>query len=255
MSETQPRAAVYESHLTKDGITSAAKRQATVLTSQSSRSQQYQRTLSAREERRLEQNRIRARETRKRDKAKWQQMQQAIVSLTRENEQLKRRNEMLSSELTFALSGMAPQQAVHSVPQVVGPHSLGLSGGAMPSFAVRQQPAMSVAAVQRPSLTVASAQRPTLGLSAINSQQSGLVLRQIDYAQISPGAISASRADLVHVAGVPPASAGIALPGSAVGPHDLEIVRQQQYGHLHSTSGIPGSCSGLSGSDVRRSLG
>uniref|UniRef100_A0A7S2AA95 BZIP domain-containing protein n=1 Tax=Trieres chinensis TaxID=1514140 RepID=A0A7S2AA95_TRICV len=249
----QPPTAVIELPTDEDDITPAAKRQATGPLSESSRSQQYQRTLSAREERRLEQNRVRARETRKRDKAKWQQMQKIIVSLTRENEQLKRRNELLSSELTLVSQGLVSQQTIQSVPQVVGAHSLTLSGGSVPSFAVRQQPAISVAALHQPSLNVASPKQPVLGLQTVHPHQPSLGSRQSDAAQVQlldPETMSASRAELLRVAGVNPVN-----PLSAVGPLDLEIMRQQQYGQTHPPAGLPVCLSGLSGSDIRRALG
>jgi hypothetical protein len=51
------------------------------------------------EEQRLELNRVRARERRKRDKVMWSQMQQKIVNLTSENNELKTRVQMLETEL------------------------------------------------------------------------------------------------------------------------------------------------------------
>mmetsp|Transcript_61146 Transcript_61146/g.180857 ORF Transcript_61146/g.180857 Transcript_61146/m.180857 type:complete len:163 (-) Transcript_61146:1054-1542(-) len=74
---------------------------------------------------RLETNRLRARERRKRDKVKWQHMQQELVDLKRENENLKRKNLALERELSAtSQQGQIPPGATGLTQHVVRDHTV-----------------------------------------------------------------------------------------------------------------------------------
>jgi len=166
-------------------------------------------TVSSREKRRLEQNRIRAREARKRDKAKCQQMQEAIFGLTRENQQLKLRNKLLVSELSMVLQaqGAAPPQQVSQV--------LGLPTGVASSVMIPQLPVI----VQQPSLIVQkpATQNPVQQLCHADAQQY-MGIHQMEKA--NPNSMQNMQASsFAHVAQIPAdgrsvSSAGVHIPAS-----------------------------------------
>mmetsp|Transcript_40588 Transcript_40588/g.47487 ORF Transcript_40588/g.47487 Transcript_40588/m.47487 type:complete len:280 (+) Transcript_40588:164-1003(+) len=183
---------------------------------------------------RLEQNRISARESRKRKKTMIEELQRSVITLSRENKDINQRNENLRRQLMdIAAKFPAAVPNIQSI-MMMGPNTIGqgmpapLGCGGAPGTAMDIQVQAQAAAAAQAHQTAAAAQQ---AVSNQNDQDKKNEVNNMNAPQQVVGTVALNGMNMAMMGAHPMAAAYGMAPGlqpQAIAPQQLQAMAWQQ---------------------------